>query len=55
MQNSIQEVKAPNDELLASMEDIEAEAVRFFEDFLTQVPEGLDIFTVERLQGLLSF
>lgn len=55
MQNSIREVVGPNNELFTFAEDIKTEAVRFFEDFLTQKPADIDILSVEKLKDILKF
>lgn len=55
MHNSICEVVGPNNDVLTNLVDIKAEAVQFFEEFLTQQPEDLEVLSVDRLQDILSF
>jgi len=55
MQNSIREIKGPNDVLLQTSEEIKGEAVRFFKEFLTHQPSDFQGMSVDDLRNLMSF
>ena len=55
MQNSIREIKGPNDVLLQTSEEIKGEAERFFKEFLTHQPSDFQGMSVEELRNLMSF
>lgn len=40
---------------MTNIDDIKAEAVRFFETFLTHEPDDIEILSVENLQNIVSF
>lgn len=53
--NAIREIKCQDGSIATLQEDIKAEAVRFFEEFLTQKPSDFVGISSEEIQELLQF
>lgn len=54
MQNSIREILNHNGEVLKTTEEIKGEAMRFFQDFLTQKPSDYQGTSVNNIQHLME-
>ena len=55
MQNSIREIRGPNNEMLQTSEEIKGEAERFFSEFLNRQPQDFQGMSVDDLRNLMSF
>lgn len=55
VRNNIHEIKCPNGEIAKTEEEINKEAERFFEEFMTTQPEDFEGAIVETLKDLLNF
>ena len=55
MQDSIREMRGPNNEMLQSSEEIKGEAERFFSEFLNRQPQNFQGMSVDDLRNLMSF
>lgn len=55
MKNTIRKIRLPSGEVLKKGEDIKTEADRFFEDFLTNIPQDFKGMTVEELENTSEF
>lgn len=53
--NAIREIRCPSGQVVSSQEDIKKEAERFFTEFLSHVPEGLQEKTVEEMKQIIQY
>ena len=54
-QNTIREIRCQNGSTVTQQQDIKEEAVRFFSEFLNQIPEDYSGATMEELRELIGF